>query len=106
MIMLGDFNDYIDNASIRDHLRAVVDPDRRTVTSLLDTTGPIRAAGKGTYVYKNKWHRMDRFIVIPENSGKFIPKYCRVGSTPVKISVNLCERVIYVFGFVVLLMDK
>ena len=41
MIMLGDFNDYIDNASIRDHLRAVVDRDRRPVSSLLDTTGPI-----------------------------------------------------------------
>jgi predicted extracellular nuclease len=65
MIMLGDFNDYIDNASVRDHLRAVIDPERRPVSSLLDTTGPIRAAGKGTYVYKNKWDMLDHIFVSP-----------------------------------------
>lgn len=65
IIMLGDFNDYIDNVSIRDHLHAVTDPKRRPVSSLLDTTGPIRDAGKGTFVYKNKWDMLDHIFVSP-----------------------------------------
>ncbi len=65
IMMLGDFNDESDDQSIRDHLHAVTDPKRRPVSSLLDTTGPIRDAGKGTFVYKNKWDLLDHIIVSP-----------------------------------------
>ena len=53
--MLGDFNDEPDDASIRDHLRAAKSDDHLPPDSLLDTTAPIKADGKGTIVYKNKW---------------------------------------------------
>jgi endonuclease/exonuclease/phosphatase family metal-dependent hydrolase len=63
MIMVGDFNDEPDDPSIRDHLRAAKSEDNLPATSLLDTTAPIKDAGKGTIVYKNKWELIDHVII-------------------------------------------
>jgi endonuclease/exonuclease/phosphatase family metal-dependent hydrolase len=65
IIMLGDFNDESDDPSIRDQLRAAKTEDGLPAGNLLDTTAPIRDAGKGTFVYKNKWDMLDHIIISP-----------------------------------------
>jgi endonuclease/exonuclease/phosphatase family metal-dependent hydrolase len=65
IIMLGDFNDESDNISIRDHLRAAATQEKLPPAALFDTTAYIRAAGKGTFVYKNKWDLLDHVIISP-----------------------------------------
>src|SRR3954466_3206399 len=65
IIALGDFNDEPDDAAIKDHLRAAKSDDRLPPDSLLDTTAPIKADGKGTIVYKNHWELLDHVIVSP-----------------------------------------
>jgi endonuclease/exonuclease/phosphatase family metal-dependent hydrolase len=65
IIMVGDFNDEPDDAAIHDHLRAVKSEDHMPADSLLDTTAPIKDAGKGTIVYKNKWELLDHVIISP-----------------------------------------
>ncbi len=65
IIMVGDFNDEPDDSSIRDHLRAAKSADHLPAGALLDTTAPIRDAGKGTIVYKNHWELIDHIIISP-----------------------------------------
>lgn len=65
MVMLGDFNDEPSDESIRDHLRAVTTADNLPAGTLLDTTAHIKAEGKGTFVYENKWDMLDHILVSP-----------------------------------------
>lgn len=65
IIALGDFNDEPDDDALRDHLRAVKTDDHLAPDALLDTTAPIKADGKGTIVYKNKWELLDHVIISP-----------------------------------------
>jgi endonuclease/exonuclease/phosphatase family metal-dependent hydrolase len=72
IIMLGDFNDESTDPSIRDHLRAVTSKEKMPTDAMLDTTAPIKAAGKGTLVYKNKWEMLDHIFISPgllDNAG-------------------------------------
>ena len=65
IILLGDFNDESTDESIRDHLRTATTAENLPAGTLFDTTAAIRAAGKGTFVYKNKWDMLDHIIVSP-----------------------------------------
>lgn len=65
IVMLGDFNDESDNISIRDHLRAAATQENLPAGAVFDTTAAIRAAGNGTFVYKNKWDMLDHIIISP-----------------------------------------
>jgi endonuclease/exonuclease/phosphatase family metal-dependent hydrolase len=62
MLLVGDFNDEPDNISLKDHLRSADRPENLPAGSLYDTTAPIRAAGKGTYVWDNRWELIDHVI--------------------------------------------
>ncbi len=65
IILLGDFNDESTDESIRDHLRTATSQEHLPPGELFDTTAVIRAAGKGTFVYKNKWDMLDHIIISP-----------------------------------------
>jgi Endonuclease/Exonuclease/phosphatase family len=65
IIIVGDFNDEPDDAAIKDHLRTAKSEDHLPPDSLLDTTAPIKAEGKGTIVYKNGWELLDHVIISP-----------------------------------------
>jgi len=65
IILLGDFNDDITNESIRDHLRTAATPDNLPAGTMFDTLDHLRAEGKGTLVYKNKWNLLDHIIISP-----------------------------------------
>ena len=63
IIMLGDFNDEPDNVS-HDQVPAVdVEARESAAGALFDTTAHIRAGGKGTFVYENKWDLLDHIII-------------------------------------------
>jgi predicted extracellular nuclease len=65
ILMIGDFNDEPDNISLKDHLRAAATKDNLPPGSLYDTTAPLRAAGKGTFVWDNQWNLIDHIIISP-----------------------------------------
>jgi endonuclease/exonuclease/phosphatase family metal-dependent hydrolase len=65
IIALGDFNDEPDEDALKSHLRAAKTEDHLPPGALLDTTAPIKADGKGTIVYKNKWELLDHVIISP-----------------------------------------
>jgi predicted extracellular nuclease len=65
VVMLGDFNDEPSDPSIKDHLRTVTSAENLPAGTMLDTTAHIKAEGKGTFVYKNKWDQLDHIIVSP-----------------------------------------
>lgn len=65
IIMLGDFNDESTDESIRDHLRTATSSENLPAGTMFDTTAAIRAAGKGTFVYNNKWDMLDHIIISP-----------------------------------------
>jgi endonuclease/exonuclease/phosphatase family metal-dependent hydrolase len=64
-LLMGDFNDEPDNTSLKDHLRSAGTSEGLPARSLFDTTASIRAAGKGTYVFDNRWELIDHIIVSP-----------------------------------------
>jgi predicted extracellular nuclease len=64
-LLIGDFNDEPDNVSLKDHLRSAASSENLPASSLFDTTASIRTAGKGTYVYENRWELIDHILVSP-----------------------------------------
>jgi predicted extracellular nuclease len=64
-VLIGDFNDEPQNISLQEHLRAATSTDNLPAGSLYDTTAPIRAEEKGTFVWDNKWQLIDHVIVSP-----------------------------------------
>jgi endonuclease/exonuclease/phosphatase family metal-dependent hydrolase len=65
LVVMGDLNDYPDDPSVKEHLRAADDPAKATGGVLYDTTWPIQKAGRGTYVYQNRWEVIDHLVVSP-----------------------------------------
>ncbi len=63
IVMLGDFNDEPDNVSLKVHLRAETSMANLPPGALYNTTAPIRAAGKGTFVWDNKWQLIDHIVI-------------------------------------------
>jgi len=71
VVMMGDFNDYPNNKSIRDILHAGKDESSKYVNLMWDT----HKSGKGTYNYKGEWGCLDQFIVSPnlvDGSGTWV----------------------------------
>ncbi len=65
ILVMGDFNDEPENASINDHLRSRAAREGLRSGSLYNTTTHIRAANSGTIVWKNHWQLFDQIIVSP-----------------------------------------
>lgn len=63
IVIVGDFNDEPDNISLKDHLRSRASKDNLPAGALYDTTAPIRAVRKGTFVWDNNWNLLDHIIV-------------------------------------------
>jgi endonuclease/exonuclease/phosphatase family metal-dependent hydrolase len=63
IVMIGDFNDEPDNVSIKDHLRALASKENLPAGALYDTTAPIGADKKGTFVWDNEWQLIDHVII-------------------------------------------
>jgi hypothetical protein len=64
-VLIGDFNDEPDNTSLNDHLRSSASKENLPAGSLYDTTAPISAESKGTYVWDDAWQLIDHIIVSP-----------------------------------------
>ena len=65
IVMIGDFNDEPENVSIKDHLRAATSSENLPPGAVYNTMAPIRAAGKGTFVWDNAWNLIDQVIISP-----------------------------------------
>jgi predicted extracellular nuclease len=64
-VVMGDLNDHFTSASIKTHLRTGDNPATLTPGQLFDTVAPLVAAGKGSYVFDNKWEMIDHMVVSP-----------------------------------------
>jgi endonuclease/exonuclease/phosphatase family metal-dependent hydrolase len=65
IIVVGDFNDEPLNVSIKDHLRAHTSAENLPATALYNTSAPIQAQKKGTFVWDNQWELLDQVLVSP-----------------------------------------
>ena len=64
-IVMGDLNDTPADESVKTHLRAGNSSTGLTDGQLYDTVWSLVNAGKGTYVFDNKWEAIDHIIVSP-----------------------------------------
>ncbi|MCL1867913.1 MAG: endonuclease [Paludibacter sp.] len=63
IIIMGDFNDYPDNKSITQALRAELPESKPQADKLYNLALPLHLAGKGTYKHAGQWGMLDQFIV-------------------------------------------
>jgi predicted extracellular nuclease len=63
IVLLGDFNDEPANVSLNKFLLVAPTLKQLSLRGLYDTTASIKAAGKGTYVWDNRWQLIDHVIV-------------------------------------------
>lgn len=61
IVLMGDFNDHPDNASVQDVLKAKAVTD--TNADLVDLFEDDHREGKGTHNFRGKWGILDHFIV-------------------------------------------
>jgi endonuclease/exonuclease/phosphatase family metal-dependent hydrolase len=64
-VLLGDFNDELANVALEKFLLVATSPDKLPEGTLYDTSAPIKAQQKGTYVYENAWELIDHVIISP-----------------------------------------
>jgi endonuclease/exonuclease/phosphatase family metal-dependent hydrolase len=64
-IAIGDFNEDPDSVALKDHLHAVDSSDQMLGGTVFDTLAPIHAAGKGSFVWDNKWQMLDHILISP-----------------------------------------
>lgn len=99
IIIMGDFNDYPNNKSIRETLGADL---ASNATNFVNLMLPMHEAGEGSYNYRGDWGMLDQFIVSPSlvspkeglhikgsrayiiNDEKFLHSFDGGGSTPSK----------------------
>jgi predicted extracellular nuclease len=62
IIIMGDFNDYPTNKSIRETLGADI---ASNATNFVNLMLPMHEEGQGTYNYRGEWGMLDQFIVSP-----------------------------------------
>ncbi|MBM4072821.1 MAG: hypothetical protein FJ271_28420 [Planctomycetes bacterium] len=65
IVVMGDFNDYPTNVSIREHLRTGADPGALKAGELYNTMWPIHNQNKGSYVFQNRWEVIDHIMISP-----------------------------------------
>ena len=89
LIVMGDFNDYPENQSIQNILRAVAPKDEFANDSLYNLSHQfVQKNGIGSHKYKGKWGMLDQFIVsgallnktgvlycMPKDMNLFAPKF-------------------------------
>jgi predicted extracellular nuclease len=64
ILIMGDFNDYPDNKSVRETLKAETDSSAtREPGRLYNLMAWQMGEGKGTYNYRNQWGFLDQFIL-------------------------------------------
>jgi predicted extracellular nuclease len=64
VLIMGDFNDYPDNRSVRETLQANIDSAaERKPGQLYNLMGWQMGEGRGTYNFKNQWGFLDHFIL-------------------------------------------
>ena len=64
ILIMGDFNDYPYNKSVKETLKASTDSlEKREYGKLYNLMGWQVGEGKGTYNYKNEWGFLDQFIL-------------------------------------------
>ncbi|MDR1654236.1 MAG: endonuclease [Prevotellaceae bacterium] len=63
IIIMGDFNDYPDNKSITQVLKAESPSATPQSNKLYNLALPLHRAGKGTYKHSGQWGMLDQFIV-------------------------------------------
>lgn len=63
IIIMGDFNDYPDNRSITQILKAEHPVSKPQPDKLYNLAMPLHLAGKGTYKHAGQWGMLDQFIV-------------------------------------------
>ena len=64
-VAIGDFNEDPDSVALKDHLHAVDSGDHMPAGTVFDTLAPVHAAGKGTFVWDDKWQMLDHIILTP-----------------------------------------
>jgi len=60
IVLMGDFNDEPDDAAVKETLGASSDPK---TGDLYNTMAPLKAAGDGSYSYKENWDMIDQLII-------------------------------------------
>lgn len=65
IVVLGDLNDTPPDESVRDSLGSTKIASEATNGVLFNTTAELHEAGKGTYVYDEKWEAIDQLLVSP-----------------------------------------
>ena len=88
IIIMGDFNDYPDNTSLRAVLRAAPPQTSGLPGDLINTTYPLhQEPDRGTYVYRGEWGVLDQIIIsagllddlgfswVPFSTHAFRPEY-------------------------------
>ena len=63
IIIMGDFNDYPDNRSLMQTLKALQPIGDFDKANLYNLTYPLHLSGKGTHKYNGEWGVLDNFIV-------------------------------------------
>jgi predicted extracellular nuclease len=63
IVVMGDFNDYPDNASITETLKAEKPGGNTATENLYNLAYPLYLSGKGTHKYEGEWGMLDQFIV-------------------------------------------
>ena len=63
IVIMGDFNDYPDNKSITQVLKAEQPKDNPEVGNLYNLAYPLHLQGKGSHKYDGEWGMLDQFIV-------------------------------------------
>lgn len=63
ILVMGDFNDYPFNKSIRNHLLAVHPDSLNQEQELINLAYPLSTEGLGTYFYKGEWGMLDQVMV-------------------------------------------
>lgn len=64
-LLMGDFNDYPTNDSIKVYLKAADEPQKAVGGALYNSMWPIHNQGGGSYVYQNRWEVIDHIILSP-----------------------------------------
>jgi predicted extracellular nuclease len=84
VVILGDLNDHPGDEAVTRHLKTTDDPAKATGGVLYDTVWPIQRAGRGTYVFRNKWEVIDHLVVSPGLLAKDGLRWRRDSTTELK----------------------
>lgn len=85
ILIMGDMNDYPDNNSMRDVLKAKHPDDAGTDGDLFNLMYPMHLKGDGTHKYEAEWGALDQIIVsnaLKNGKGRFVSKSANIVKLP------------------------